>query len=105
MEALRTGNLQARRILKLITYIHVLGIPWAVENSSTSLLWWVPGFLQFAKDPRVYVKTFDQCAFGTPWRKRTQLMFGNCDPIDVTMCGKYVCHGRGQCCFSGKPHV
>ncbi|CAK0886357.1 unnamed protein product [Prorocentrum cordatum] len=42
----------ARRILKLIRYIHALGIPWAVENPATSLLWWVPGFIQFANDPK-----------------------------------------------------
>ncbi|CAK0813206.1 unnamed protein product [Prorocentrum cordatum] len=45
----------ARRILKLIRYIHALGIPWAVENPATSLLWWVPGFIQFANDPKVRI--------------------------------------------------
>ena len=104
-EALKSGNLQARRILKLINYIHVLGVPWAVENPVSSILWWVPGFLKLANDPKVYVKMVDQCAFGTPWRKRTRLMFGNCDYADISLCDQHVCSGRGLCSFSNKRHV
>ncbi|CAK0816207.1 unnamed protein product, partial [Prorocentrum cordatum] len=56
MIAIESGNLQAQRILKFIRYIHALGIPWAVENPNTSILWWVPGYLALAKDPKVSVK-------------------------------------------------
>ena len=48
----------------------------------------------------------DQCSYGQPWRKRTRLLFGNCDEQDVlALQAAHRCNGRKKCDYSGVPHV
>ena len=41
------------------------------------------------------------CAFGSPWKKPTRLMFIWADPTTVEL----RCNGHRRCEFSGEPHV
>ena len=48
------------------------------------------------------MRVVDYCACGRPFRARTKLMMWHCHP-DAAL-SQMVCHGRGVCSFSGRPH-
>ena len=47
----------------------------------------------------------DVCAFGTPWRKWTGLLVGNCDSVDVEALREFKCTGVKKCSYTGKDHI
>ena len=50
----------------------------------------------------------DFCCFGTAWRKRTKLVFGNLGDGDLGafLGERRMCTGKhGKCSFSGKKHI
>ena len=90
------GNLQLRRISVLIRVLLQYGIPWILENPDPSTVFWTDELREFANDPMAESITIDQCAFGTPWRKRTRLSCGNCDSIDLDAWAQYRCRGKSH---------
>ena len=105
IERLRVGNQTMRASIEIIRVAHSLGLPWALENPTGSVMWSTSFLRGMARDPRVSVAVFDQCAFGQPWRKRTRVMFGNCDEADVEALRLRRCHGKRICSFTRRPHV
>ena len=92
------GNACARATLRFLRACDRASIPWAVENPHSSKLWRLPEFEQFASASHTQVKIIDFCAYGTPWRKRTRIMFGNVDSCDLTRFDKCRCAGQHGCC-------
>ena len=97
------GNACARATLKFTRACNRHSIPWAVENPHSSKLWLLPEFERLACDPHTQVKVVDFCAYGTPWRKRTRLMFGNVDACDLARLDRCRCIGR-YCSFQSGRH-
>ena len=56
-----------------------LGIPVGLENPSSSWLWKQPVAQRVSKRAGVQRLMLDFCAFGTPWRKRTAILYANAD--------------------------
>ena len=103
--ALRSGNLQLRRLLPLLRLLTDLGIPWILENPASSNIWWVPALMRLMNHKRCEAILIDQCAFGQPWRKRTRLLCANCDPHDVHLLSMRRCSGTKVCSFTNKKHI
>jgi len=78
-----------------------LGISCTIENPRTSRLWLMPGMLSCIRSTCSSISIVDYCAYGTPWRKRTQLL--SCH-VSLARSAR-PCTGRGICSFSHKPHV
>ena len=95
------GNRQARWAARLFDALSRLGVPCVIENPASSMLWDLPQYKQLlAKYNSVQV---DYCAFGTPYRKRTTLLFSHL-PLGELAGAR--CAGRGgHCSFSGRPHT
>ena len=53
----------------------------------------------------VHKMTFDFCAFGTKWRKRTTVLAGHVDSADVWALHTMRCDGHKRCSFTGEKHV
>ena len=102
---LKRGNKHIPAVLQLLGTLLKYRVPWALENPQSSLLWKTPDFPKLLLRPDVSSCVFDQCAFGTPWRKRTRVMFGMCDYDDIEALGTYKCNSHKQCHYSRKPHV
>ena len=79
-----------------------LNIPVALENPSTSWLWSLPCIQRIMQLNNVQITVVDYCAYGKPWRKRTTIM--SCH-VPTERFTNHVCHGRGTCEYSGRPHV
>ena len=101
------GNRTARITGQLIRRAERLGIPCALENPHSSVLWqapWVAPLLSFSSY-REYV--CDMCRFGSPWRKRTRIAtWGVRLPRPRSKLSQpCLCGGRkGICSTTGDPH-
>ena len=65
----------ARFTLRVLLLCQRLGVHWSLENPAASRLWrWRP--LQDAQQQvlQSYFVQFDQCAYGTPWKKPTKVL-------------------------------
>ena len=93
------GNQQALWAANLFEAVAETGTPVVLENPASSMLWLHPRFVRLLKQFS-YI-TFDHCAYGSRFRKRTGLLFANVDLVDVAT---RHCRGRGRCEFSGLPH-
>jgi hypothetical protein len=93
------GNRQMRWAARLFRNLAAEGIPVILENPSTSFLWSSPPFKKLLRQFSSVI--FDFCGFGCPYRKRTQLLYANCDLSSLQW---YYCSSRGKCHFTGKPH-
>ena len=49
--------------------------------------------------------TFDFCAFGTKWRKRTAVLADHVDSADVWAVDTMRCRGHKWCSFTGEKHM
>ena len=49
--------------------------------------------------------TFDFCAFGTKWRKRTSVPAGHVVSADLWALDTMRCRGRERCSFTGDKHL
>ena len=82
------------------------GVPWCLEHPFTSLAWRTAQLQTLLRQSDTNFARVDFCAFGTPWRKRTGLLFGGgADHADVDRLSEFACTGKTACTFSGKPHV
>ena len=72
---------------------------------SKSLCWTTSQLQELSKMRNVYKMTFDFCAFGTKWRKRTTVLAGHVDSADVWALDTMRCRGHERRSFTGKNHV
>jgi len=80
-----------------------LGIPCMFENPSTSLMWKAPPVHRASLSMFCHDFVFDQCQFGTRWRKRTRILAWHCCSCDSL---ERKCSGhKGICSRSRKPHI
>ena len=81
-------------------------ISWCLGNPASSNMWHVPELKKIAASPRCTLVELDQCAYGQPLRKRTKLLFWNCEEADIlALAQEHHCCGRKVCDFSKKEHV
>lgn len=95
------GNTLATFSFSLFLLARSLNVPVVIENPSTSWLWQLPGALNVLRIHNTHILDFDFCAFATPWRKRTRLLYCHVNLDSVQPCK---CSGRGLCSFTGRPH-
>ena len=103
-EKLDIGNACMKAAIELISFFHKLGIPWILEHPASSKAWYLPELRSFLGRAYVYEVTCDFCQYGTAWRKRTRLLCGHCDGLDLVRISK-MCSGRGVCSRTRKPHL
>ena len=103
--ALETGNATMKSALELAKICLRCGVPFALENPATSIVWQTPEVKWLLAQPGVEMIIVDFCFWGTPWRKRTAVVFGNCDSADLLSLSRCKCSGVGTCSFSGKKHI
>ena len=84
------GNRLMRVTARLARAALQLHVPGSVESPSSSRLWHAPPFVRLGADDRVISVTFDFCAFGTRWRKRTRVLFWclNLQALNVRCCSR-----------------
>jgi hypothetical protein len=100
LERVREGNAQARWAARLFLLFAALGAPIAIENPSSSLVWFTPVFRRLLAKFRSV--EFDCCAFGAKYRKRTRILYANWNLDGLK--GK-ICGGRGgHCTFTHEKH-
>ena len=101
-ELVRTGNALAIFSATVVRHCLRLGIPVALENPGSSLLWQMPQVVALQRSSVVFVISVDYCLYGMPWRKRTKLLFANVDLHSLaTRCSSK----RGCCDRTGEQHV
>ena len=73
-----------------------------LENPASSRVWKVPSVIALIASGRAELLCFDQCQYGTAWRKRTRfLVWGKLRGLILNRCsGK-----GGMCSRSGRPHL
>ena len=103
--ALATGNATMKSALELAAVCQRAGVPWALENPFTSIVWQTPEVKRLLQHDGVEFVVVDFCYWKTPWRKRTGILFGNCDAADLASLSKCRCSGIGTCSISGRKHI
>ena len=99
-----TSNLLAQRSAAIQRLCIQLEIPGGEENPASSFLWELPSRQSIRKHPSVQAVQVDYCSCGCPFRARTRLHFWHAaDPVQRRL-SKLVCHGRGICDYTGRPH-
>ena len=97
------GNACFRRCAALIRVLDAYSIPWVLENPSSSKCWNLPFLQRLVQSEHTCLLTTDFCAYGTIWRKRTNILAGNI-PLDDLHRVDHRCSGRRCCEFTHKPH-
>ena len=105
LACLDTGNRIMRAAIKLARQCHRFKIPWTSTHPHNSCCWSTPQLTQLANMRNVHEITFDFCAFGIKWRKRTTVLAGHVDSADVYSLNKMRCHGRTRCTFTDEKHM
>ena len=103
--ALETGNSTMKSALNLAKICLRCGVPFALENPATSIVWQTPEVKWLLARPGVEYVTVDFCFWKTPWRKRTGIIFGNCDSADLLSLSRCKCSGVGVRLFTKKKHI
>ena len=98
---LRIGNGTSARAVRIIQLCNQYGIPVAEENPNASLLWLTPARKRLYGQKNAVTSTFDMCAFGTPWKKRTRICSLN---WQLALENK-TCSGQSTCKFSNRKHI
>ena len=76
-----------------------------LENRLTSIMWICPSLVSLVSKDCAQEHIFDQCQYGTRWKKATNVVSWNCSH-DLFLCHKCKCYGRkGVCSKTGKPHI
>ena len=110
LSRIRVGNRCVDAAANYIRVCNLRNVPYCIENPTSSLMWKVPNLAKaILSGPHVVCK-IHPCAFNTPYRKATTLVFGNIDAAHLGIFGlerKTRCHGRhGFCSFRpGHKHV
>lgn len=101
-ELVRNGNVLAAFSCRVFRQCCQLGIPVALENPASSLLWRMPQMLSLLRREDVSLVQTDYCQFSVPWRKRTKFMYAHVD----LACVERTCHSKkGICSRTGQRHV
>ena len=104
VEKLEVGNACILAALKIIKTLDRHGVPWVLENPHSSKMWYLPPLVDFQNSCHTTTIVTDFCQWGTRWRKRTRLLAGNINPIDLERLQK-ICRGsRGLCSRTGCQH-
>ena len=105
-ESLRVGNQLMKLTIRLVHLCLHLCIPWCFENPAYCRTFDTPEWQSIIAKPGVHEVVFDQCSFGTRWRKPTRLVFGCIDESDLGMSEGRVCSGHGSSfSFASKDHI
>ena len=103
VESVAAGNRCMRAELRIIRILERHEIPWILEHPLTSRAWWLPAFDALRRKAHVEFIVFDQCMYGTPWKKATALL---CSRIDNSARLSHRCSGRrGTCSRTSKAHI
>ena len=94
-----------RATLRLIRCFNRYQVPWFLENPHSSMMWKIPALRKLAAAPHIKEVTVDICSYGTRWRKRTHLLFGNAPECCVQHLRGRFCCGRGVCSYTNKRHI
>lgn len=98
------GNACFWAALKFIKWLDKHNIPWILEQPSSSKAWYLPEVVALEQSNHTHALLTDFCQFGTRWRKRTKLLFGNLAEDDIARCSR-MCHGPpGICSRTHKHH-
>ena len=68
-------------------------------------MWKIPALQKIWRSAKCLGVTVDFCSYGTMWRKRTHILFGNVPECRLAHFHGRLCYGRGVCSFSGKAHT
>lgn len=96
------GNNLARFSFRVFKLCVLFEVPVALENPSTSRLWLLPMVRRLLKNNNASFVTTDYCQDGTPWRKRTKVLFAH---VDLSQFGRLCTGRRGICSRSLQCHV
>ena len=105
-QRLAVGNACARSAIRVIRELDRLHLPWCLENPESSKLWFLPALQRLLRMSHVHAVTIDFCQYGSPWRKRTKLVFGNLDRQDtLRLCHRRCAGPPGWCSRTGRRHA
>ena len=102
LACLDTGNRTMRTVIKLARQCQRFNVAWAIENPEKSLCWTTTLLQELSKMRNVYKMTFDFCAFGAKWPKRTTILAGHVDSADAWALDTMRCRGHKRCSFTGE---
>ena len=97
------GNEQLRLSCHIIRTCCTHNVPCMLENPLTSMMWKAPCLASLVRRDTAQSHVFDQCQYGTPWRKAILVVSWNCGHcLDIDK----RCHGKkGICSRTCKPHI
>ncbi len=102
LDKVKLGNCLMRFSARVFRLCLNLQIPIILENPHTSRLWLAPPIRHLLQHGKVDACYTDYCQEGTPWRKRTRLMFAH---VNLRPCLRQ-CQGvRGICSYSQSAHT
>lgn len=101
-DKVRLGNCLMRFSARVFRLCLDLQIPVILENPHTSRLWLAPPIKHLLQHGKVDACFTDYCQEGTPWRKRTRLMFAH---VNLRPCLRQCQGARGICSYSQAAHV
>ena len=103
-ERVEAGNRCLRACLRVCRACDKARVPLILENPHSSKMFYVPELVRLGEGPRKYHAVCDQCAYGTPWRKRARFICAHLDEQDLSRIqGR--CRGqRGICFFTEAKH-
>jgi len=100
--AVNIANKMTKLALACVRVSAVSGGSGYLENPASSRLWKLGVIQKLVEKGLAEVIVFDQCQYGTQWRKRTRLLvWGRLRGISLKSC----CSKGGLCSRTGKPHV
>ena len=97
------GNIQVRHTAAIINACRKIGVPCMLENPRTSMLWHAPCISRLLHPDSCMLHQFDQCQYGTRWKKATTIAAWGCGHCAVLNCS---CKGKGGIgSTTKKPHI
>ena len=101
---IQSRNQQFKRVIIFIRDLQKLEIPWILFHPLSSHVWSTSPVCLLEEQHRSHSIIFDQCAFGTPWKRRTKLIAVNCNYESILSLAEYSCEGHDVCPSVG-PHI
>lgn len=105
LKKVRIGNQCVKSALKIIRWLDKQGLPWCLENPHSSKLWYLPPVESLCASSHTQTIVVDFCQYKMPWRKRTRLIFGNVEEVDLGRFASRRCNGsQGICSRAQQKH-
>ena len=98
---IKIGNTLAQFSIGVFELCRRLGVIVSLENPELSRIWLLPSFHEMQSRPKVGIEITDFCQDGTKWRKRTRILYANCDLSGI---GKKCTGIKGICSRTGEKH-